>query len=144
MRLHILSWFLLTMPAVTLAAPEADYRALGEAHPLVGKWRWTRAANSCTEVYEYRVDGTLLVTSGDEKTENNFAIVRNPDSNGFYEAQFKIVKDYGGKDCADSETDDTGAEFTTYVIFDPTGATYLSCQKPNLDACFGPLRRIDE
>jgi hypothetical protein len=135
MRTHILLGLLLTTSLTALAAPEADYRALGEAHPLVGKWRWTRATNACTEVYEYRVDGTLLVTSGDEKTENNFAIVRNPDANGFYEAQFKIVKDYGGKDCADSETDDTGAGFTAYVIFDPTGGMYFS---------FGPLRRIGE
>ena len=144
MRAHVLACWLLTTPAIALAAPEADYRAAGEAHALVGKWRWTRAANACTEVYEYRIDGTLLVESGAEKTENRFTIVRTPDANGFHEAQFKIVKDYGGKDCADSETDDTGAEFTAYVIFDPTGGMYLSCQKPNLDACFGPLRRITE
>lgn len=144
MRPFIPLTLLLAASSLAVAAPEADYRALGEAHPLVGKWRWIRAANSCTEVYDYRIDGTLYVTSGDEKTDNSFSIVRTPDANGFYETQFKIVKDYGGKDCAESETDDSGAAFTAYVVFDPTGSMYLSCQKPNVDACFGPLRRIDE
>src|SRR5262245_37712411 len=74
-------------------------------HPLVGKWQWTRAVNHCTEVYEYRADGTGLVLSGAERTDNVYTVSADPDSDGFYRVTIRIEKDYGGKDCADDESD---------------------------------------
>lgn len=115
-----------------------------EAHPFVGKWQWVRAENNCTEVYEFRADGAGFVQSGDERSDVTFSISEAPDSRGFYTLKLKTVVDYGGKDCADSESNDTGQESTTYLIFEPTQQKHLSCAQPNLSACFGPLNRMGQ
>jgi len=112
------------------------------AHPLVGKWQWTRAENKCTEVYDFRADGTVPVTSGGEKTDNTYTITASPDQNGFYRLTMKTTKDYGGKDCADDESDNTGQESTTYVLFEPSKDMYIVCNEPKAERCFGPLRRV--
>ena len=112
------------------------------AHPLVGKWQWTRPQNKCTEVYDFRADGTAVVTSGAEKTDNTYTVAANPDSNGFFRVTVKTTKDHGGKDCADDETDSTGQESTTYVLFDPNRAQSVMCAEPKLERCFGPLQRL--
>lgn len=111
---------------------------------LIGKWTWTRPTNNCTEVYEYRTDGTLFVTSGAEKSDNTYHLAYEPSLKGFYKIRTTIVKDYGGKDCADSETDDAGATDTNFIKFHPSGNQYILCHEESLDRCFGPLRRIAE
>jgi hypothetical protein len=129
--------------SVMLPAFAADGDKL-EAHPFIGKWQWTRAENNCTEVYEFRADGAGFVQSGDERSDVTFNISDKPDGQGFYALKLKTVVDYGGKDCTDSESNDTGQESTTYIIFDPARQQHLSCAQPNLSACFGPLNRIRE
>lgn len=111
---------------------------------LIGKWTWTRPTNSCTEVYEYRADGTLFVVSGDEKSDNTYHLAYEPSLKGFYKITSTIVKDRGGKDCADSETDDTGATDTNFIKFHPSGNQYTVCHEESFEKCFGPLRRIAE
>jgi hypothetical protein len=54
------------------------------AGDIVGKWTWTRADNACTELYDYRPDGTLHVQSGEEKTDNTYSISFSPEDNGFF------------------------------------------------------------
>jgi hypothetical protein len=112
-------------------------------HPIVGKWTWTRSENNCTEVYEFLPDGTLKVQSGDERSDNSYAIAREPDANGFYEVKMKVMKDYGGKDCGDATDDSTGDEYVNYFLFDPSKARYIVCARPAFEACFGPLRKIE-
>ena len=126
------------------AAPTQRMRNPGEAHPILGQWQWTRSENSCTEVFDYRIDGTVSVVSGDEHTDNTYVIARLPDTEGFYAMTLKITKDHGGKDCADTTTDDTGHESRAYLLFEPGNGRYLSCREPNLSACYGPLQRIAE
>ena len=128
--------------AVLVMAPAAH--ADSESSDIVGKWTWTRAENNCTEVYDYRPDGTLFVESGAEKTDNTYAIASLPDQNGFFRMVLKIVKDYGGNDCADSDEDSTGQENTVYVLFHSSGSIHAVCRDANLDACYGPLRRVKE
>ncbi|HEX9451959.1 MAG TPA: hypothetical protein VF934_11145 [Burkholderiales bacterium] len=111
---------------------------------IVGKWTWTRADNACTEIYEYRPDGTLLVQSGAEKTDNTYSIAALPDQNGFFKLDLKIVKDHGGKDCADSEEDSTGQEQTVYILFHSSRTLHAVCREPSLEVCYGPLRRVKE
>lgn len=111
---------------------------------IVGKWTWTRADNSCTEVYDYRPDGTLQVQSGSERTDNTYSIDSAPDQNGFFKMVLKIVKDHGGKDCADSEEDNTGQEQVVYVLFHSSKPLHAVCRDPNLETCYGPLRRVKE
>lgn len=115
-----------------------------ESSAIVGKWTWTRAENACTEVYDYRTDGTLQVQSGAEKTDNTYSIAASPDENGFFRMVLKIVKDYGGTDCGDSDEDSTGQENEVYVVFHSSKSIHAICRDPNLDACYGPLRRIKE
>jgi hypothetical protein len=116
----------------------------GEASEIVGKWTWTRADNACTEVYDYRPDGTLQVQSGAEKTDNTYSIASTPDENGFFRMVLKIVKDYGGKDCADSEEDSTGQEQAVYVLFHSSRELHAVCRDPSLEVCYGPLHRMKE
>ena len=124
------------------AGPPQRLRNDGEAHPILGKWQWTRTENACTEVFDYAIDGTVTVVSGAEHTDNTYTIARLPDEQGFYAMTMRIVKDHGGKDCADTLTDDTGHVTKSYLLFEPGNGMYLSCQEPNLSACYGPLKRV--
>ncbi|MCW5626460.1 MAG: hypothetical protein KIT73_17230 [Burkholderiales bacterium] len=111
---------------------------------IAGKWQWTRAENSCTEVYDFHADGTLAVISGLEKTDNTYTIASAPDANGFYVMQLKTVKDYGGKDCADVDSDSTHQENTVFILFHPEQPLHVMCMTPSPATCFGPLVRIQE
>lgn len=111
-------------------------------HPVIGRWQWTRAENKCTEVYEFRADGTVPVTSGAEKTDNTYTVAAAPDENGFYRLTMKTTKDNGGKDCAEDATDSTGQEITTYVLFNPERTMHLVCAQPDRQLCFGPFERV--
>jgi hypothetical protein len=128
----------LAMPPLLFAQA---VREPGAAHPIVGKWTWTRTQNKCTEEYDFHLDGTLRVQSGAERTDNTYQIATKPDSRGFYRITMKVVKDYGGRDCGDTDDDSTGDEYTNFFQFDPSISMYIACQQPSLDACFGPLRR---
>lgn len=134
---------MLSLCASADAAPSTvRLRNPGEAHPILGKWQWTRSENGCTEVFDYAIDGTVKVVSGAEHTDNTFSISRLPDEQGFYAMTMRITKDHGGKDCADTSTDDTGHVSRSYLLFEPGYGMYLSCMEPNLSACYGPLKRI--
>lgn len=112
-------------------------------HPIIGKWQWTRAVNHCTEIYDFRPDGTVPVVSGAERTDSTYVVAAYPDMNGFYEKKMTIVKDYGGKDCADDESESSG-ESTSYIFFNPEQTKYFSCMEPKLEKCFGPLKKITD
>lgn len=129
---------------VSFAGPIVAERAAGEAHPIVGTWKWTRSFNACTEVYEFRPDGTLSVLSGSKHTDNTFTISREPDGAGFFEMQLKIVKDHGGVDCGQTHTDDTGKAYTSHILFEPSRRMYISCSESRLEVCFGPLIKVPE
>ncbi len=133
--------------AIVLAAflaTSSSARAGDESSGIVGKWTWTRAENNCTEAYDYRPDGTLFVESGAEKTDNTYAIASSPDQNGFFKRALKIVKDYGGKDCADSDEDSSGQDTAIYILFQTSRPMHAVCRNANLDACYGPLHRLGE
>jgi hypothetical protein len=132
---------LLTTALVLASSAQA---ADSESPDIVGKWTWTRAENACTEIYDYRPDGTLYVESGAEKTDNTYSMASLPDENGFFKMILKITKDYGGNDCADSDEDSTGQEQAVYVLFHSSKSIHAVCRDPNLGVCYGPLRRIRE
>ncbi len=126
--------------AASLAVP-ALAAAQDGAHPLVGTWTWTRGSNACTEMYEFRPDGTAGVVSGDERTDNTYTVSSRPDARGFHKLVLTVTRDHGGKDCADQDRDDTGQQNTGYVRFEPDMNSLVWCRKPNMETCFGPLRR---
>jgi len=108
---------------------------------LVGKWAW-KLRSGCKETYEYRADGTLSTTSGAEKTDETYTVSETSEPGVFYyKLTTKVTKDYGGKDCAESEEDSTGQEDTTYVLFAASGKTAFVCSETSLKHCFGPLIR---
>ena len=123
------------------ATDEPPLRANGEAHPIIGTWKWTRKFNDCTEIYVFRSDGTLLVTSGAERTENTFTITRAAVERGFFALRTRVTKDHRGTDCAQIDEDDTGKEIVSFILFEPTQGMHISCSEPRLQACFGPLVR---
>ena len=115
---------------------------VARSHPLLGKWQWTRAANQCTEVYDFRADGTAQVLSGTEKTGNVYTITPQPDAAGFYLLTMKTVKDQGGKDCSDDTRDSVGQSNTRYVMFEPSKDRHMVCATASPERCIGPLRRV--
>ncbi len=129
---------LLTCFAVN-AAPKSPTNSV---NPILGAWTWTREANNCFETYTYHADGTEQVSSGEEKSDSVYQISSSPSPQGFYKLTDKVVKDYGGKDCADDASDSTGQESSVFVVFHPEGDMYLVCQNESMDNCFGPLKRI--
>lgn len=140
MRLIIASLALATASS-SFAAPSVMKRP-PVGHPLIGKWQWTRDTNKCTEVYDYRGDGTAPVISGAERTDNVYSVAAQPDLNGFYRVTIRATQDHGGKDCADDASDSTGAESTIYIVFSPDREQYLACHEAKLNLCFGPLKRV--
>ena len=127
--------------ASSVAAAEAQDR---NSHPIIGKWRWTRPFNSCTELYEFRADGTLSILSGVKRTENTYEITPAPVRAGFFEMRLHVVKDHGGRDCASTDNDDSGKGYTSYILFEPSQTMFMSCSEPRLEVCFGPLRRLEQ
>lgn len=123
--------------ALTLAA------AVPAQHPLLGKWTWTRSVNNCTEVYEYRADGTFDVVSGEEVASGTFEISSKPDSKGFYTFTGRTLKTNGKKDCSDSAVPMPADQkpYTNYIVFHRTEPMHIVCYQPVLEQCFGPLRR---
>lgn len=133
---------------VALAAGALCLSALAQArrpsaqHPVLGTWQWTDSRNNCTEVYDFRADGTVPVVSGDERTDNTYTISETPDAQGFFTLTMFTVKDHGGKDCGDDETDNTSMENVVYLLFEPQFTEFIICSEPRVEACFGPLRRV--
>jgi len=120
----------------------AQPRRPSSQHPVLGTWQWTDSRNGCTEVYDFRPDGTAPVVSGDERTDNTYTISETPDAQGFYTLTLFTVKDHGGKDCGGDETDNTSMENVVYLLFEPKFTEFIICSEPRVDACFGPLRRV--
>jgi hypothetical protein len=121
---------------------QAQPRRPSSTHPLLGQWQWTDARNGCTEVYDFRPDGTAPVVSGDERTDNTYTVSEAPESTGFYTLTLFTVKDHGGKDCGNDETDNTSMENVVYLLFEPNLTEFIICTEPKVEACFGPLRRV--
>lgn len=118
--------------------------APAEAHSIVGKWQWTSDKMKCTETYEYRADGSLSVTSGDEVAEVTYDISSRPDSNGFFLLNGTPGTSNGEKDCTDRPAGTEQPAFSVYVIFHASEPFHLVCESPTVERCFGPLRRVPE
>ena len=126
----------------SLAASAAPLTVAAIDHPIVGKWQWTRSANNCTEVYDYRADGTVFAISGAEETTSTYKISEQPDANGFYELTEELVKSNGAQDCSDDPPNADTAPYTIYINMPNTRSIYMACPTPGWDRCVGPFRRV--
>src|SRR5262245_9246299 len=117
-------------------------QSVSAQHPLLGKWTWT--TNNCPETYEWRADGTYHAQSGAESVDGRFKVTDAPDAAGFYAFTEEVTKDFGGKDCTDSEEDSTGQTNTVYIQLNPAQDQIMACYAASLDNCIGPLTRVRE
>jgi hypothetical protein len=109
---------------------------------IVGTWTWTRKINNCNEVWRFYEDGKFAVISGREVILGEYSISEKPNESSRYALHTTNLIDHGGKDCADSNEDDTGKSSINYILFDKTGNIYLPMYHPTNDVGFGPLIRI--
>jgi hypothetical protein len=125
-----------------LAALSADVATAQMRPPsLTGTWEWTRKINNCSEQHIYRDDGTATIRSGDERSDLTFRLAWSPEPNGRYKLTMTTVKDHGGRNCAESDEDQTGRTDELYVLFSQSRETMLVCRSPAGSDCIGPLRR---
>jgi hypothetical protein len=121
--------------AAQAARPRAD-------HPLLGMWEVKLPDGRCTETYQFKPDGSSLVTSAAEVAESEYAITEQPDDEGFYAMHDKLVRDNGKPDCL-GEVMAPGHEVDRFILFHPSGKLFLMCEQAALDSCIGPFRRLD-
>jgi hypothetical protein len=126
--------------AAVLALPAAAAPVRGD-HPILGIWKFELPDGSCEETYRIRADGTTLITSAQEVAESQFTIDDQPDEEGFYKSQDKIVKDNGKLDCSGNITE-VGRSVTSYVLFHGSGNMFLMCRQRDTTACIGPFIRV--
>ena len=119
------------------AAPEGP-RA---GHPLLGIWVLHVPHSTCTETYRYRADGTSLVISRLEVSESEYHVPAQPDAQGFYVLDDRVVKNNGKEDCS-GETVKVGAAVRNYLRFHPSGDMFLMCFQESMGSCIGPFRRV--
>lgn len=134
---------LATAPAHAAVGTSPTAPTAGEAaRALVGTWRWSREGDQCTETYEYRADGTGSITSRDERSLHRYRLSAQPSMGGFYTLTSEVLRDYGGKDCAELDEDDTGRTYTLYLLMSTDRDAHLLCYEQSQQRCFGPLRRV--
>lgn len=126
--------------SATLVAAAAT--PLSPAHPILGTWTFQVPGTNCSEVYYFRADGTTLVTSGEEVAESEFVIDETPSPKGFYRMTDKILTTNGKRDCA-GELSEINHEATNFIQLHPSGQMLIMCRDESLEACFGPLRRLE-
>ena len=108
---------------------------------LVGRWHWTHP-NGCTEIYEFRSDGSARVTSGEETTDERYEFSSVPEGKGRHKLTMTIVKDHGGRDCVGSVEDSTGKSTTGYIELNAAGNAMVFCADAVTAKCMGPLLRV--
>jgi hypothetical protein len=120
------------------SAAETDARSL--KHPLVGYWEAKVAGSGCLESYWFKEDGTAVFTSSDEQLEARYEVTPQPDEQGFFKLTHRVTLSNKGLDCT-RQTSEINTEQTTYVLFQPDGHSFISCDddNPSLEACFGPV-----
>ena len=134
---------ILAMMALTSVLVTAPARGAPPArdHPILGSWEITGKDGACSEMYRFRSDGTVHVSSRDEVAEIDYDISPAPSAKGFYRWKQRISKDNGGKDCS-GKVAKVGDTADWYVQFDPSRERMMVCKAESLRACFGPLRKI--
>lgn len=132
---------ILSFAAALLAVQSVLAAPVRTDHPIVGTWRFELPDGSCHEMYRISADGTALITSAAEIAESEFDIDDQPDGDGFYRSNDKIVKDNGKKDCT-GEVTEVGHVIQAFIVFHPSNNMFLMCQKRDMESCIGPFIRV--
>jgi hypothetical protein len=129
------------LPAALVPHWAVAQGTVAAVHPLVGKWQWTRSRSQCTEVYEFRPDGTAPIVSGAERTENVYTVSGSPNESGLHRLTLRTTKHHGGRDCSNAGGEPNFDEITLYVYFE-TADKIAICYEASTKRCYGPLRRV--
>jgi hypothetical protein len=132
--LLMLSLFAVCSVYAAPQAPRAD-------HPILGIWQIQVPGSTCVETYRFRSDGTSMVTSNHEVSENEYQIRAQPDDKGFYAWDDRIVKNNGKEDCG-GEIMPVGDVVHKFLKFAPSGNLFLMCFEETMGSCIGPFRRV--
>lgn len=112
------------------------------AHPIVGTWSWTLPGKTCTETWQYRTDGRRLGTSGEEVTQGDYQVPAKPTTTGFYPLTETVTSSNGKRDCSGDLHADGDESVIRFIQFSPKQDQFIVCKAASLEACFGPLKRV--
>src|SRR5258708_1711946 len=116
----LLALAMLLTPALAAAAPiRAD-------HPILGTWKFATGIKGCVEIYDYRADGTMRVTSGDEVARSSFTIADKENPGAFYKLVDTVAATNGKPDCS-GHVMPLGDVVTLYVNFQNSGTQMSTC-----------------
>ena len=130
-----------TLLAATIL-PASHAQIAPNDSPLVGTWSWTLFNGKCTETLQYRPDGMLLSTSGEAVTEWRYTASKTPDAQRFYKMVEISTRHNAKKDCSGDVVDEVGLDVTKFIQLNPSKDLLIICKAPNLEACYGPLKRL--
>lgn len=144
LRPSLLSIFLccgLTQAQTASPAPAAP-PTKATAHPLVGTWSWTLPGKTCTETWQYHADGRRLGTSGEEVTQGDYQVPLKPTTTGFYPVTETLTSSNGKRDCSGDLHVEGDESVIRFIQFSPKQDQFIVCKAASLEACFGPLKRV--
>ena len=124
-------------------APTAKPAGAAATHPLVGTWSWTLPGKPCTETWQYRADGRRLGTSGEEVTQGDYQVSAKPTTTGFYPLTETVTGSNGKRDCSGDLHADGDESVVRFIQFSPKQDQFIVCKTASLEACFGPLKRVE-
>lgn len=112
------------------------------SHPLHGKWEIFLPDERCSEVYDFRPNGTRVHTSAEESGQSAYTISKTP-SLGFNELEDRITHSNGKSDCSGGSSP-VGSKAILYIRFNSNLDQMIMCRDPSLANCFGPFMRLPD
>jgi hypothetical protein len=111
-------------------------------HPVVGSWSWKLQGKACTETVDYRVDGSRSGSSGEETLQGRYDITPLPSLLGFYRVVESVTTANAKRDCSGDLHEASDPPVTRFIQFNPKRDQLIICKAESLQACFGPLKRV--
>lgn len=131
---HITAAFFLLSSLNAFAAPIL----LPDDHPILGVWKWTTPRAGCSEIYNFKSNGQMLFSSGEEDGVSEVDVALKPSLSGFYRFKNQVIADNGKIDCR-GQPGVVGVDSVIYAYFLPKSNQMMMCYKESLNSCFGPL-----
>jgi hypothetical protein len=111
-------------------------------HPIVGSWTWKLQGKACTETYQYRANGSRAGSSGEEVVQGSYDIAPLPSLLGFYRLVETVTTANAKRDCSGDLHEASDLPVTRFIQFNPKRDQVIICKAESLQACFGPLKRV--
>jgi hypothetical protein len=132
------------LPSSPQAAAPNYAQGAQAPHPIVGKWTWKLQGKACTETYEYRANGSRSGSSGEEVVQSSYEITPLPSLLGFYRLVETVTTGNAKRDCSGDLHEASDPPVTRFLQFNPKRDQFIICKAESLQACFGPLKRVQD